>query len=144
MSSGAPGVWFINNTIFSEFSAPTSANLHMFNNLILGANATINKGSVLSRNASFISTEFTFTATVDYGDGSDVHVLTLTNRSFDLNHNYANSGHFLGPVPQMLIGVRIGVLRTLRVRTDQPIEGTWPPANARARQSSSRCGTSGR
>ena len=39
MSSGAPGVWFINNTIFSEFNAPTSANLHMFNNLILGENA---------------------------------------------------------------------------------------------------------
>lgn len=44
MSSGAPGVWFINNTIFSEFSAPTSANLHMFNNLILGANANIGNG----------------------------------------------------------------------------------------------------
>lgn len=39
MSSGAPGVWFINNTIFSEFNAPTSANLHMFNNLILGEDA---------------------------------------------------------------------------------------------------------
>ena len=39
MSSGAPGVWFLNNTIFSEFNAPTSANLHMFNNLILGMDA---------------------------------------------------------------------------------------------------------
>jgi len=39
MTAGAPGVWFINNTIFSEFNAPTSANLHMFNNLILGEDA---------------------------------------------------------------------------------------------------------
>ena len=36
MTSGAPGVLFINNTIFSEFAAATSGNLHMFNNLILG------------------------------------------------------------------------------------------------------------
>ena len=39
MTGGAPGVNFINNTIFSEFDAPTSANLHMINNLILGENS---------------------------------------------------------------------------------------------------------
>jgi hypothetical protein len=39
MDFGAPGVWYINNTIFSEFHAPTSSNLHVFNNLILGENA---------------------------------------------------------------------------------------------------------
>jgi len=39
MTSGAPGVMFLNNTIFTEFAANAAANLHMFNNLILGENA---------------------------------------------------------------------------------------------------------
>lgn len=39
MTAGAPGVMFLNNTIFTEFAAAASANLHMLNNLILGANA---------------------------------------------------------------------------------------------------------
>jgi hypothetical protein len=39
MSSGTPGVIFYNNTMFSDFAAPTSANLHMLNNLILTQNA---------------------------------------------------------------------------------------------------------
>jgi len=39
MSSGAAGVMFLNNTMFSEFIAPTSGNLHLANNLILGENA---------------------------------------------------------------------------------------------------------
>jgi hypothetical protein len=39
MSSGAAGVVFLNNTMFSEFVAPTSGNLHLANNLILGQNA---------------------------------------------------------------------------------------------------------
>jgi hypothetical protein len=39
MSAGAPGVMFLNNTISTEFAANASANLHMFNNLILGQNA---------------------------------------------------------------------------------------------------------
>lgn len=42
MAFGAPGVWFLNNTIFSEFHAESSANLHLFNNLILGENAITN------------------------------------------------------------------------------------------------------
>jgi hypothetical protein len=39
MTEGAPGVVFLNNTILTEFSAGTSGNLHMFNNLILGESA---------------------------------------------------------------------------------------------------------
>ena len=39
MSVGAAGVMFLNNTMFSEFIAPTSGNLHLANNLILGQNA---------------------------------------------------------------------------------------------------------
>jgi hypothetical protein len=39
MTEGAPGVMFLNNTILTEFTAGTSGNLHMFNNLILGENA---------------------------------------------------------------------------------------------------------
>jgi len=39
MSVGAAGVVFLNNTMLSEFLAPTSGNLHLANNLILGENA---------------------------------------------------------------------------------------------------------
>jgi hypothetical protein len=39
MTSGAPGVFFINNTIFTEFAGNAAANLHLFNNLILGESA---------------------------------------------------------------------------------------------------------
>jgi hypothetical protein len=38
MSRGTAGVMFLNNTMLSEFLAPTSGNLHLANNLILGQN----------------------------------------------------------------------------------------------------------
>jgi hypothetical protein len=39
MTAGSAGVVFLNNTMFSEFVAPASANMHLANNLILGQNA---------------------------------------------------------------------------------------------------------
>jgi hypothetical protein len=39
MTSGSPGVWFINNTMFTEYAGNATGNLHMINNLILGQNA---------------------------------------------------------------------------------------------------------
>ena len=37
----------------------------------------------------------TWTATVDYGDGSGVQVLTLTGQTFQLNHTYDRGGNFV-------------------------------------------------
>jgi hypothetical protein len=39
LTSGSAGVYFMNNTILTEFAASATNNLHLFNNLILGSNA---------------------------------------------------------------------------------------------------------
>ena len=39
MNNGAPGVYFLNNTILAETDARTTANSHWMNNLLLGENA---------------------------------------------------------------------------------------------------------
>jgi hypothetical protein len=39
MNNGAPGVWFINNTILTETDARATANTHWLNNLMLGQNS---------------------------------------------------------------------------------------------------------
>jgi hypothetical protein len=39
MNNGAPGVYFLNNTILTETDARTTANSHWMNNLLLGENA---------------------------------------------------------------------------------------------------------
>jgi hypothetical protein len=38
-TSGSPGVYFLNNTLFSEFDAEAISNSHIINNLILGQNS---------------------------------------------------------------------------------------------------------
>jgi PKD repeat protein len=58
-----------------------------------GGNATINEGSTFTRNGSFTDPGAdTWTATVDYGDGSGVQPLTLTGKTFYLSHLYADNG----------------------------------------------------
>ena len=56
----------------------------------------LREGETLLRTGSFAggSMEDTFTATVDYGDGSGVEPLTLTGREFTLEHVYADDGDF--------------------------------------------------
>jgi PKD repeat protein len=59
-----------------------------------GPDATINEGSAFSSAGSFTDPGAdTWTATVDYGDGSGVKSLTLNaDKTFDLSHTYMDDG----------------------------------------------------
>jgi len=60
-----------------------------------GTDATINEGSAFSSSGSFTDPGAdTWTATVDYGDGSGVQDLTLTGKVFSLSHVYADNGSY--------------------------------------------------
>jgi hypothetical protein len=61
-----------------------------------GADAGVSQGGTLTQSGSFTDPGAdTWTATVDYGDGSGVHPLTLNpNKTFNLSHLYANAGTF--------------------------------------------------
>ena len=65
---------------------------------VVSADATlaIDEGSDLTGNGSFTDVESeSWTATVDYGDGSGVQALTLTaGKSFALSHTYADNGDY--------------------------------------------------
>ncbi len=59
------------------------------------SDATINEGDTFTANVSFTDPNFnatSWTATVDYGDGSGVQPLTLSGMNFSLNHQYKNEG----------------------------------------------------
>jgi uncharacterized delta-60 repeat protein len=64
--------------------------------VIAGGAATIAGGGTFSRTGSFTDPgPDTWTATVDYGDGSGSQPLALTAaKTFSLNHTYANAGNF--------------------------------------------------
>jgi hypothetical protein len=58
-----------------------------------GADATANEGAAFSQSGSFADPGAdTWTATVDYGDGSGVQALALSGKTFTLNHVYADNG----------------------------------------------------
>jgi len=61
-----------------------------------GPDATVDEGSTFSSSGSFTDPGTdTWTATVDYGDGSPVIPLILnSNKTFDLNHVYADNGTY--------------------------------------------------
>ncbi|MDP2662215.1 MAG: PKD domain-containing protein, partial [Dehalococcoidia bacterium] len=60
-----------------------------------GPDATINEGSTFSGSGSFTDPGAdTWTATVNYGDGSGVQALTLSGKTFSLSHVYADNGSF--------------------------------------------------
>jgi hypothetical protein len=58
-----------------------------------GADATINEGSTFTSSGSFTDpgTLDTWTAKVNYGDGSGDQVLTLTGKTFSLSHVFADN-----------------------------------------------------
>jgi PKD domain/Kelch motif len=59
------------------------------------ANATINEGDIYSANGSFTDPGATsWTATVDYGDGSGVQPLPLSGTTFSLSHAYSTIGSY--------------------------------------------------
>jgi hypothetical protein len=58
-----------------------------------GPGAAINEGDAFTSSGSFTDPGAdTWTATVDYGDGSGVQPLTLTGKTFSLSHVYADNG----------------------------------------------------
>jgi len=61
-----------------------------------GPDATINQGAAFSSSGSFTDAgSDTWTATVDYGDGSGIQPLTLTaSKTFALSHTYNSIGAF--------------------------------------------------
>jgi parallel beta-helix repeat protein len=61
-----------------------------------GADTTVDLGNPFTRSGSFtdLGVNDTFTATVDYGDGSGVQPLALTGNTFSLSHNYTSAGPF--------------------------------------------------
>lgn len=57
------------------------------------SDATIDEGSVFAQSGSFADPDpDTWTATVNYGDGSGIQPLALTGRTFTLNHTYVDDG----------------------------------------------------
>jgi hypothetical protein len=60
-----------------------------------GGDAALNKGDVLNRTGSFTDPgKDTWTATVDYGDGTGPQRLTLRGHQFRLHHKYQQPGTF--------------------------------------------------
>nr|WP_236994331.1 IgGFc-binding protein [Methylomicrobium sp. RS1] len=60
-----------------------------------GADATLNRGSAFNQSGSFSDPGTdTWSATVDYGDGSGVQPLPLNGKNFGLNHLYAGNGTY--------------------------------------------------
>ena len=59
------------------------------------SNASINEGDTYSTTGSFTDSDSTsWTATVDYGDGSVVQPLVFSGQNFTLNHQYLNTGTY--------------------------------------------------
>ena len=60
-----------------------------------GSDSIINEGSAYSDSGSFLDPGTdTWTATVDYGDGSGTHPLALSGKTFNLNRQYLDNGSY--------------------------------------------------
>ena len=60
-----------------------------------GADTTVDEGSTFTSSGSFSDPGAdSWEATVDYGDGSGVQTLILTDKTFSLNHVYADNGAY--------------------------------------------------
>ncbi|MDB5388886.1 MAG: vcbs repeat-containing protein, partial [Planctomycetaceae bacterium] len=76
-------------------SDPTTVTLTVQSVLTVGANQTIYEGSTFSSTGSIASpVDETWTATVDYGDGSGTQPLAFSGSSFALSHIYADNGSY--------------------------------------------------
>ena len=97
--------WWVNRS--STCSWPTCPRRWM-----RGADAAVDEGSLFSRSGSFIDPGAdSWTARVDYGDGSGVQPLTLNgDKTFDLSHTYADDGDY-----------RV----TVSVRDDDMVDPEW-------------------
>lgn len=73
-----------------------AASINQLPSVDAGADATINEGEIFSRLGSFIDPDAdTWTATADYGDGSESQQLALNpDKTFNLSHPYADDGQY--------------------------------------------------
>jgi hypothetical protein len=103
---GTVGNYTATITVTDDSGASGSATLAIIvtnsaPSVLLPAHLSINEATALIASGSFIDVGLnkTWTATVDYGDGSGVAPLTLNaDKSFALNHVYAQSGNYTATV----------------------------------------------
>jgi hypothetical protein len=111
-------------------------------NVQAGVNATIDRGTALVRTGSFGDPNpDTWSATVDYGDGSGVQALALNpDRTFALNHAYTTSGNYT--VAVTIDDSQGGQGRGFfAVQVQQASTPTQPPSPAGTSQGQSTTGT---
>ena len=83
------GTSTIDNLVFTALPANNPPSINSL------SGGTINEGGTYSETGSFTDPDSTsWTATVDYGDGSGAQPLTLSGTNFSLNHVYNSSGTF--------------------------------------------------
>ncbi len=73
-----------------------------------GADDTINEGGTFSSSGSFTDSDTDpWTATVDYGDGTAVEVLTLVGKTFSLSHTYEQDSDLINAGSPFVVTVTI-------------------------------------
>ncbi len=77
----------------------TTTTVHVVNvgpTVNAGADATRNEGALFTQNGSFTDpgSGDTWSATVDYGDGSGAQALALSGTTFSLSHTYVDNGSY--------------------------------------------------
>lgn len=87
---------FFNNIYYGDYSYSSFSVNSISPQVKPLSGGTINAGDTYSENGSFTDFDSTsWTGTVDYGDGSGVHPLTLnSDNTFSLNHQYVNVGTY--------------------------------------------------
>jgi hypothetical protein len=76
----------------TEYTASVTIN-NVAPTVLAGADAALSEGGTFSQNGSFTDPGAdTWSATVNYGDGSGVQALTLVGKTFALSHTYADNG----------------------------------------------------
>jgi len=96
----------------------------------VGGDSAIDEGATFSRAGSFTDSDpvDSWSATVDYGDGSGLSALTLNpNKSFDLSHAYANAGVYPVEVIVEDSGAATGT-GTFSVTVGDPLDPNPNPA----------------
>ena len=86
------------NNIYSNFEYCDNAGCSSSNHspvISSIANVTLNQGDTYTTSGSFSDPDSTsWTATVDYGDGSGAQPLSLSGYNFTLNHTYSTAGTY--------------------------------------------------
>ena len=97
----APGVYTITINITDKggSTASTTSTATIGRSTLVvsaGSAASVSEGAALVRSGSFTdsTSAASWTATVDYGDGSPREQLILNNKTFNIAHTYPNSGSY--------------------------------------------------